>query len=174
MKTMALVLLLGLCACGSVSRPGVASGPPSVSPTPLSAADLRYRLIATVGAPVYCDMTQGPVVRTEDPADAARMVAALRAQDPATFDAIVRHEHLQASNLSPADDLRVLGQASMLAAVALTPQGVRYHFAYQVAGPQRAEVAGTIGPDGKVTVASRDTSAPPRLCPLLKQGVAAA
>jgi len=171
MKTVALVLLFGLCACGSVGRAGAVSGPPSPSPSPLSAADLQYRLIDRVGAPVYCDMTQGPALRTEDPADAARMVAALRAQDPAAFDAIVRHEHLDASSLSPADDLRVLGQASMLAAVTLTPQGTGYHFAYEVARPRPAEVMGTIGPDGAVTVASRDTSAPPRLCPALKQGV---
>src|SRR5215469_3300839 len=103
-KSLALALaLLALCGCGSVSRlTGQAGGSPSPTPSPLSAADLKYRLIDKVGAPFTCDSTPGPAVRGEDPADVARRVAALRAQDPAEFDAIVRREHLDAANLSPA------------------------------------------------------------------------
>ena len=156
------LLLLCLCACGSVARPGASS--PTPSPSPLSVADLRYRLVDTVGAPVACSLTQGPVVRTEDPADVARMVAALRAQDPAEFDAIVRHEHLNPASLSPADNLRVVDQAGVLAAVKLTPQGARYGFAYEVAGPPTVEVTGTIDAAGTISVARR-AAAPRRLCP---------
>jgi len=153
------LLLLCLCACGSVARPG------APSPSPLSVADLRYRLVDTVGAPVACSLTQGPVVRTEDPADVARMVAALRAQDPAEFDAIVRHEHLNAGSLSPADNLRILDQAGVLAAVKLTPRGARYAFAYEVAGPPTVEVTGTVDAAGSIAVTTR-SPAPRRLCPL--------
>ncbi|HYW24048.1 MAG TPA: hypothetical protein VE953_07770 [Terriglobales bacterium] len=156
--------LLCVCACGAVARTASTTGT-APAPSPLSAADLQYRLIDTVGAPVSCELSQGPVVRSEDPADVARMVAALRAQDPAEFDAIVRHEHLNAASLSPADDLRVVGQASVLAAVKLTPQGSGYGFAYEVQGPPTAEVSGTIDATGAIHLATR-AAAPRRLCPL--------
>ena len=165
MKGPLLALLLAcLCACGSVGR-AASSQSASPPPSPRSAADLQYRLIDTLGAPVSCDLTQGPVVRTEDPADVARMVAALRARDPAEFDAIVRHEHLDPASLSPADDLRIAGQASVLSAVKLMPRGDAYGFAYELAGPPTVEVAGTIDAAGAISVASR-TPAPRRLCPL--------
>jgi hypothetical protein len=158
------LLLLGLCACGSVARPGAAPSPPA-SASPLSVPDLQYRLVDTLGQPVYCDLSQGPVVRTEDPADVAGMVAALRTQNPAEFDAIVRHEHLNAGSLSPADDQRIVGQESVLAAVKLTPKGSGYAFAFEVAGPPAVEVTGTIQQAGAIDVASR-TPGPRRLCPL--------
>jgi hypothetical protein len=158
------LLLLCFCACGSVARPGSAPAA-SASPTPQSEADLQYRLVDTLGAPVYCDMTQYPVARTEDPADVARMVAALRAQNPAELDAIVRHEHLNAAGLSPADNLRIVGQASVLSAVKLTPKGPAYGFAYELAGPPTVEVTGTIDAAGTIAVASR-TPGPRRLCPI--------
>ena len=165
MKHLVLALvLLGLCGCGSVTRlTGQAGASPS--PSPLSAADLQYRLIDTVGAPFTCGTNQGPVVRTEDPVDVARMVAALRARDPAEFDAIVRHEHLDAARMSPADNLRVVGQASVLDAVKLTPQGSGYGFAYELVGPPTVEVTGTIDAAGTINVTSR-SPAPRRLCPL--------
>jgi hypothetical protein len=162
-KNLLLALvLLGLCGCGSVTRITGQAGA-----SPLSTADLQYRLIDTVGAPFACGTSQGqgPLVRTEDPSDVANRVAALRAQDPAEFDAIVRHEHLDAANLSPADDLRVVEQAGVLDAVKLTPQGSRYGFAYELAGPPTVEVSGTIDAAGVVDVARR-APAPRRLCPL--------
>lgn len=158
------VLLLCVCACGSVTR--LASSPAATaSPSPLATADLRYRLIDTVGAPFTCAPSQGPVVRTEDPADVANMVTALRAQDPAEFDAIVRHEHLDAAHLSAADDLRVVSQAGALDAVKLTQQGSGYNFAYELVGPPTVEVTGTIDAAGTINVARR-APAPRRLCPL--------
>ncbi|HSR24349.1 MAG TPA: hypothetical protein VLW53_12415 [Candidatus Eisenbacteria bacterium] len=164
MRGLALLLVLACCACGSVSRPG--AQPPSPTPASrLSESDLRYRLIDGLGSPVFCDPLVYPVARTEDPADVARMVAALRAQSPDEFDAIVRHEHLDATSLSPADNLRVLGQASELAAIALTPQGSRYAFHYQLLGPPTADVTGTIDQGGSISVASR-TPAPRRPCPV--------
>jgi hypothetical protein len=157
-------LLLCICACGSVSRLG--AGPsPSPSPTALSRADLRYRLVDRVGAPFACSRTQGPIVRTEDPSEVVQMVAALRSQDPEEFDAIVRHEHLNATNLSPTDDQRVLDQASLLAAVQLTPRASAYDFSYELAGPPAVEVTGTISAAGDISVARR-APAQRHLCPL--------
>jgi hypothetical protein len=166
-RNLALALvLLALCGCGSVTRlTGQAGASPSPTASPLSTADLKYRLIDTVGAPFTCGPTAVPVVRTQDPADVARMVSALRAQDPAEFGAIVRHEHLNAANLSPADNLRVVGQASVLDAVKLTAQGSGYTFGYELVGPPTAEVTGTIDAAGAIDVSHR-TPAPRRLCPI--------
>lgn len=174
MKRVALLLLLSLCACGSVggagqpAAGGASGGSPSALPgsgAALSQPDLQYRLIDRLGAPVFCDPMQYPVARVEPPAEVARMVADLRSQHPAVFDAIVRHEHLDAANLSSSDNLRIVGQASALAAVALTAQGGTYAFSYEVVGPPTAEVTGTINPNGTIRVASR-TQAPPRQCPI--------
>ncbi len=164
MRGLALILVLVCCACGSVGRAG--SGGASPSPAArLSDTELRYRLIDVVGMPAYCDPSQHPVARDDDPADVARRVAALRAQSPAEFDAIVRHEHLDANHLSAADDLRVMSQASLLAAVPLTNRGTVLGFHYQVVGPPSLDVTGTIDPQGRITMAHR-APAPRRACPI--------
>jgi hypothetical protein len=159
--TVLTALLLGVCACGSVARPGAAA---SASP-PLSPPDLQYRLVDEVGTPLYCNPSQGPIVSSEDPTLTAHMVAALRAQNPTEFDAIVRHENLNAASLSQADDQRVLSQAGMLSAVQLQPQGSAYRFALVVAASPPVEVTGTITATGDISVAKR-TPAAPHLCPL--------
>ena len=154
MKSLALAMLLLLCACGSVGRP---IGP-GVSPQPspqLSETDLKYRLVDGLGAPVYCDPSEYPVARVEDPAAVAQQVAALRSQNPSVFDAIIRHEHLDPANLSPADNLRIRRQASALAAVPLTAEGPLYRFQYEVVGPPSVQVMGTVDGQGIVKVDSR-------------------
>jgi hypothetical protein len=162
MKRAALVLLLSVCACGSVGRAGQ---PAATAPPPLTQYDLRYRLIDGIGAPVFCDPYQYPVARPVDPAEVARTVADLRAQHADEFDAIVAHEHLDAAALSPSDNLRIAGQVGALAAVPLAAQGGVYAFHYQVVGPPTAEVTGTIDPRGTIQVGSR-TPAPRRQCPI--------
>jgi hypothetical protein len=127
--------------------------------------ELQYRLVDGVGAPVLCAPLQYPVARTQDPADVAPMVADLRAQHADEYSAIVLHEHLDPANLSPSDNLRILGQESELAAVPLTAEGGQYGFRYEVVGPPTAEVSGTIDPDGSIHLANR-TPAPRRTCPI--------
>src|SRR5437660_11545967 len=128
MRKLALALLV-LCSCGPGSHASVPSPElTSISPTSgarLSSTELQYRRVDGLGAPFHCDPSLYPVARTEDPA-AAGEVAALRSQDPDRFDAIVRHEHLNAASLSAADDLHVMRQARELAAVPLTADGPRY------------------------------------------------
>jgi hypothetical protein len=166
MKAVALVLLFSVCACGSVSRvgaPGAGGGSPSASP--LSRPELQYRVIDQVGAPAFCDPMVYPVARLEDPAVVARMVADLRAQHADEFDAIVRHEHLDANSLTASDNLHVLSQVSALAAVPLTARAGVFAFDYQVVGPPSSQVTGTVDPAGAVTVASR-APAPRHQCPI--------
>src|SRR2546423_7032974 len=101
MRTLALALLV-VCGCGAASHSSV-PGPSPIPPTvggQLSSADLQYRLIDELGAPFHCDPSLYPVARNEDPA-AAGEVAALRSRDPARFEAIIRHERLDAASLSP-------------------------------------------------------------------------
>ena len=69
-----------LTGCGSVKYDG--------GTQPLTTPELKYRLIDTIGRPLFCGP---PLVRMPSDDEAAQEVAALRAQDPATFDAIVRH-----------------------------------------------------------------------------------
>jgi hypothetical protein len=165
MRKLALALLV-VCGCGSAGH----SPAPDREPTPaasgarLSLAELQYRLIDDLGAPFYCDPSLYPVARSEDPA-AAGEVAALRLQDPARFDAIVRHEHLNAATLSPAEDLHVVRQARELAAVPLTADGPLYRFSYQLVGPPQDHVSGTIDAHGVINVESR-SRAPHHLCPI--------
>jgi hypothetical protein len=165
MRNLALALLV-VCGCGSANH----SPAPDREPTPaasgaqLSVAELQYRLIDDLGAPFYCDPSLYPVARGEDPA-AAGEVAALRSQDPARLEAIVRHEHLNAASLSPADELRVVRQARELAAVPLTAAGPLYRFSYQLVGPPEDQVSGTIDSQGVINVESRSRG-PHRLCPI--------
>jgi hypothetical protein len=155
------LLVLCACACGAVAGPASPAGP-TPSPSPLSTAELRYRLIDTVGSPIYCRPMQGPFVPVDE---APPMVAALRAQDPAEFDAIVRREHLHPASLTQADDLRILDQASLLEAVKLTRQGSGYGFVFEVAGSPPDQVSGTIDAAGAIQVISR-TPGPKLLCPV--------
>src|SRR5437764_13167839 len=109
-----LVLSLLLClaaACGPARAPAGGGA--------LGQADLRYRLIDTLGPPAYCDPYDYPVAHREDDATAAAEVAALRARAPDELDAIVRHERLDAAHLSPDDDRRIARQSRLLAALAL-------------------------------------------------------
>jgi len=174
MKKLAVAMLLTLCACGSVAQPGSAGAqpsgsgsPPAPSPSsgPLSLPDLGYRLIDSLGPPFYCDPWIYPVARPEAPPDAGQEVEKLRAGNPAEFDAIVRHEHLNEASLSANDDEHILQQARELAALPLTPVGPRYRFRYQLAGPPQDEVAGTIDQRGAISVESR-VPAPRHPCPI--------
>jgi len=174
MRKLAGALLLTLLACGSLAHPGSPSSQqsgsglpaaPSPSTGPLSLAELRYRLIDSVGPPFYCDPWIYPVSRPEAPPEAAQQVAKLREDNRAEFDAIVRHEHLNEASLSANDDEHVLEQARELAALPLTPDGPRYRFRYQLVGPPRDEVAGTIDQRGAIAVESR-VQAHYRACPI--------
>jgi hypothetical protein len=157
-RAFALGIVVVLCACGSFTRPGGA-GPA------LSLPDLKYRVMDGVGQPLSCGP---PVVRVPTPSEAAAEVAALRSSDPATFDAIVRHENLGPGGLTAQQDLVVLHQADLLAALSLRPDGQLFDFDYVAARPAAHHVAGTIDRTGRITLVRDDTSAfpPPGGCPI--------
>jgi hypothetical protein len=138
-------LLMCLTGCGSVKYDG--------GTQPLTTPELKYRLIDTIGRPLFCGP---PLVRMPSDDEAAQEVAALQAQDPATFDAIVRHEKLDAAHLTAADDRRVLEQAQLLQALRLQPEGQLFRFDYIAGRPSPEHVVGTIDAHGAISLESHN------------------
>jgi hypothetical protein len=130
----------------------------------LSQPDLQFRLIDSFGDPAFCDPMVYPVERAEDPAVSARKVADLRAQHPAEFDAIVRHDHLAAKRLSPSDDIDILLRADELEQVPLIPLGAVYAFTYKAERVDTVYVTGMIDRGGTIRVSAR-APAPKPFCP---------
>jgi hypothetical protein len=144
-RLIVALVLLSLTACGSVKYGG--------GTQPLTAPELKYRLIDTIGAPLFCGP---PVVRMPSDGEAAQEVAALRSQDPDTFDAIVRHEKLDAAHLTANDERRILEQADVLQALRLTPEGQLFRFDYIAGRPSPEHVVGTIDSHGAISLESHD------------------
>jgi hypothetical protein len=144
-RLIVAILLLALTACGSVKYGG--------GTQPLTTPELKYRLIDTIGAPLFCGP---PVVRMPSDGDAAQEVATLRASDPATFDAIVRHEKLDAVHLTADDDRRILQQVDALQALRLQPQGQLFRLDYVAARSSPEHVVGTIDAHGAISLESHD------------------
>jgi hypothetical protein len=144
------VLLLTLTACGSVKYDG--------GTHPLTPPELKYRLIDKIGPPLFCGP---PVVRVPSDSEAQQEVAALKSQDPTTFAAIVRHEKLDAANLTANDDRRILQQAQLLQALQLVMEGGHYRFDYIAGRPAPEHVVGTIDDHGAITLETHDPTAFP-------------
>jgi hypothetical protein len=142
---VAALLLLCLTACGSVKYGGVTQQ--------LTTPQLKYRLIDKIGPPLFCGP---PVVRMPSDGEAAQGVAALRSQDPATFDAIVRHEKLDATHLTADDDRRILQQVQLLEALRLQAEGQLFRFDYIAGRPSPEHVVGTIDAHGAISLESHD------------------
>ncbi len=139
------VLVVVLAGCGSVKYIGVTQQ--------LATPELKYRLADKVGPPLFCGP---PVIRVPSDQEAEQEVAALRSQDPATFGAIVRHEHLDAASLTPENDRRILQQVQLLEALLLQVQGQLYRFDYIAGRPSPEHVVGTIDGHGAISLESHD------------------
>ncbi len=139
------ILVLALTACGSVKYGGVSQ--------PLTTPDLKYRLIDTIGAPLFCGP---PVVRMPSDDEASQEVAALRSQDATSFDAIVHHEKLDAAHLTADDDRRIVQQVQVLQALPLQADGQLLRFDYIAGRPSPEHVVGTIDDHGVISLESHD------------------
>jgi hypothetical protein len=142
---MVAVLMLALTACGSVKYGGATQT--------LTTPELKYRLIDTIGQPLFCGP---PVVRVPSDDEASQEVAALRSQDAATFDAIVRHEKLDATHLTADDDRRIVQQVQVLQALQLQADGQLFRFDYIAGRPSPEHVVGTIDDHGVISLESHD------------------
>ena len=142
---MVAVLMLALTACGSVKHGGAA-------PT-LTTPELKYRLIDTIGQPLFCGP---PVVRMPSDDEASQEVMALRSQDFVTFDAIIRHEKLDATHLTANDDRQIVAQVQVLQALQLQADGQLFRFDYIAGRPSPEHVAGTIDDHGVISLERHD------------------
>ncbi|TME89097.1 MAG: hypothetical protein E6I43_01200 [Chloroflexi bacterium] len=139
------MLVLALTACGSAKYSGLSQ--------PLTTPDLKYRLIDTIGPPLFCGP---PVVRMPSDDEASQEVAALRSQDATSFDAIVHHEKLDAAHLTATDDRRIVQQVQVLQAVPLQADGQLFRFDYIAGRPSAEHVVGTIDDHGVISLESHD------------------
>lgn len=144
-RLIVALVLLSLTACGSVKYGGGTQA--------LTTPELKYRLIDTIGAPLFCGP---PVVRMPSDGEAAQEVEALRSRDSDTFDAIVRHEKLDAAHLTANDERRILNQADVLQALGLTAEGQLFRFDYIAGRPSPEHVVGTIDGHGTISLESND------------------
>jgi len=142
---MVAMLMLALTACGSVKYGGATQT--------LTTPELKYRLIDTIGQPLFCGP---PVVRMPSDDEASQEVAALRSQDFVTFDAIVRHEKLDATHLTADDDRRIVQQVQVLQALPLQADGQLFRFDYIAGRPSPEHVVGTIDEHGVISLESHD------------------
>lgn len=149
-RLIVAVLLLCLSACGSVKYGGTAH--------PLTTPEVKYRLIDKIGPPLFCGP---PVIRRPSDSEARQEVAALRSQDPMAFDAIARHEKLDAANLTADDDRRILEQVQLLQALQLGFENAHYRFDYIAGRPSPEHVVGTIDDHGAISLETHDPTAFP-------------
>jgi Hint domain len=144
-RLIVALVLLSLTACGSVKYGGGTQA--------LTTPEQKYRLIDTIGAPLFCGP---PVVRMPSDGEAAQEVEALRSRDSDTFDAIVRHEKLDAAHLTANDERRILEQADVLQALGLAAEGQLSRFDYIAGRPSPEHVVGTIDGHGTISLESHD------------------
>jgi hypothetical protein len=144
-RLIVAVMLLVLTACGSVRYGGV--------PQTLTTPELKYRLIDTIGAPLFCGP---PVVRMPSDDEASQEVGALRSQDPASFGAIVAHLKLDPAHLTPDGDRRVLEQFQQLQALRLAAEAQLWRFDYIAGRPSPEHAVGTIDSHGVISLESHD------------------
>jgi hypothetical protein len=159
-RIAASLALLFAIACGSTG--GTPAG------APLTGDVLKFRVMDSVGTPVYCDPDFYPIARGGgEQANAITQYPQIQAQ-PDLYAAIVAHEHLPLSALTDAQKLTVYRAYKLLKALALTQNGNDYAFDFlarkQSAGPIQ-RVKGTVRIDGVVAVTSSTLSGPPP-CPI--------
>jgi hypothetical protein len=160
MKRLIVAVLLATSACGS-------AGPGPVARTPLTVPQIKFAVIDSVGAPVYCDPDFYPIAREGgEQANAISLYPQIKA-DSQTYQAILVHEGVPSGDLTDEQKLKVYRAWKLLRVIGLTPQGRNYAFQYRIqpgTGTYQM-VSGTVDVDGVVTVTSRTGSGPP-VCPI--------
>lgn len=143
---LAIPALMALvCGCGSSS-----------SQAQLSLPELKYRVMAQVGRPVYCDPDSYPVARALTDAEVRQRVDRMRAEDAEAYAATVRHLGLAGGPQSPSQERAVYDALKQLDALRLTAVETAYAFDYKVGQPGRlSRVTGTVDRSGRVTVGGR-------------------
>jgi hypothetical protein len=124
---VAVFLALAAVGCGSAG-----GGGGGVVGTPLSITQLKFKVVDTVGAPVFCDPDYYPLARPGgEQASADAYYPQIRA-DAELYSAIVAHEHLPAGDLDEGQKLVLYRAYKELRALVLTKNGDLYTFQIRV------------------------------------------
>ena len=150
-------------ACGS------AAPAPTPVGSPLGMTQLKFAVLDTVGAPVYCDPDFYPLARAGgEQASAIAKYSVIRA-DAEVYAGIVAHEHLTSGDLTDAEKLVLYRAWKLLNALTLTQIGSDYSFQYRVLSKTGAAsylmASGTVRVDGAVKVSARTPTGAP-VCPI--------
>jgi len=98
MRVAVALLALFCAACGSIAPVAAPSASPGLTPiptaSPLGIADLKFKLVDSIGKPAFCDPDLYPVARPESELASALAAFPSIQADAATFAAIVNHERL--------------------------------------------------------------------------------
>jgi hypothetical protein len=162
MRIALALLVLACAACGAIT-PVPAVG------TPLTVSQLKFKVMDSIGKPVYCDRDFYPIARDGgEQANAITQYPIIKA-DSEAYPAIVAHEGLPSGDLTDAQKLTLYRAWKLLQALTLNPAGADYSFSYRVQPASSAAsyqlVAGTVRVDGVVAVGSRTPTGPPA-CPI--------
>jgi hypothetical protein len=164
MRIAAALLILVCSACGaSTAIPAPAVG------TPLTVSQLTFKVMDSIGKPVYCDRDFYPIARQGgEQANALTQYPVIKA-DGEAYPAIVAHENLPAGDLTDAQKLVLYRAWKLLLAVPLTSTGAGYSFSYRIQSTNGTAsyllATGAVRVDGVVTVSSRTPTGPPN-CPI--------
>src|SRR5712692_5092497 len=159
---LAIAAALVAVACGSAGSGGGSVG------GPLSVPELKFKVIDSVGVPIFCDPDYYPIARLEGEQSNADIYYPQIRADAALYSAIVAHEHLPAGDLDEGQKLVLYRAYKRLRALGLTQNGDSYTFEIRVAaqGGNKVDlVDGTVRVDGVVTVTSRTAGGMPP-CPI--------
>jgi hypothetical protein len=161
-KLAAAIAFLAV-ACGGAAGGGTVVG------TPLTVDQLKFKVMDTVGVPVFCDPDFYPIARLGgEQASADTYYPQIRANTE-LYAAIVAHENLPSGDLDEAQKLTVYRAFKRLRALVLTKSGDSYTFEIRVQtkGSNNAVelIDGSVRVDGVVTISSRTPSGMPP-CPI--------
>jgi hypothetical protein len=164
---MRLAVALLVLACAACATSGAA--PASAVGTPLTSSQLKFKVMDSVGKPVYCDRDFYPIARQGgEQANALTEYPVIKA-DGEAYPAIAAHENLPAGDLTDAQKLVLYRAWKLLQATPLSPAGAGYSFSYRIQSTNGTAsyllANGTVRVDGVVTVSSRTPTGPPN-CPI--------
>jgi hypothetical protein len=148
--------------CGSAT-------PAPVVGAPLTISQLKFAVMDSVGAPVFCDPDFYPIAREGgEQANAIAKYPAIQV-DSEVYSAIIAHEHLSDTNVNDQEKLVIYRVYKHLNALTLTQSGDTYAFNVRVLSSNGAAsylmVTGSVRVDGVATVSSRLPTGAPN-CPI--------
>ena len=151
LRAASIAAALCLLACGAA---------PPAPAAELSPSTLKFRLLDAVGDVAFCDPDMHPLARVLSDQYIDQQLAQIKS-DREAFDAILRHDRIDANTLTTPEKRLVYADYKRLRALALNTDGDGYRFdylAYPTGAPRTnlpARVQGTISKPGDINVTSR-------------------